>query len=104
MSNGRARKRNVDDVSAPTGQIWMTFPLKILSYGSSSKIATCSRALRSNSSMNGSPAIWSLNRVQRAHNTQRSRSSFTSGLIGTGFVNRRFGSMYLELPGPYARA
>jgi hypothetical protein len=35
--------------------------------------------------MNGSPAICSLNRVQRAHSTQRSRSSSTCVEIGTGF-------------------
>ena len=38
--------------------------------------------------MNGSPAIWSENRVQRAHSTQRSRSSSTCAemLIGLGKV------------------
>ena len=38
--------------------------------------------------MNGSPAIWLENRVQRAHSTQRSRSSSTSEdrLIGFGKV------------------
>ena len=38
--------------------------------------------------MNGSPAIWSEKRVQRAHSTQRSRSSSTwvEMLIGLGKV------------------
>ncbi len=38
--------------------------------------------------MNGSPAIWLENRVQRAHSTQRSRSSSTwaERLIGFGKV------------------
>ena len=38
--------------------------------------------------MNGSPAIWLENRVQRAHSTQRSRSSSTCDerLIGLGKV------------------
>src|SRR3954470_8856908 len=47
---------------------------------------TCCSAPRSTSSMNGSPEIWAENRVQRAHSTQRSRSSRTCAemLIGLG--------------------
>src|SRR3954470_18405603 len=49
---------------------------------------TCWRAPRSISAMNGSPAICSEKRVQRAHSTQRSRSSSTWAemLIGLGKV------------------
>ena len=49
---------------------------------------TCCSAPRSISAMNGSPAICSEKRVQRAHSTQRSRSSSTWAemLIGLGKV------------------
>ena len=49
---------------------------------------TCCSAPRSISAMNGSPAICSENRVQRAQSTQRSRSSSTCAemLIGLGKV------------------
>ena len=49
---------------------------------------TCWRAPRSISAMNGSPAICSEKRVQRAQSTQRSRSSSTCAemLIGLGKV------------------
>ena len=49
---------------------------------------TCCSAPRSSISMNGSPATWLENRVQRAHSTQRSRSSSTweEMLIGLGKV------------------
>ena len=49
---------------------------------------TCCNAPRSISAMNGSPAIWSENLVQRAQSTQRSRSSSTCEemLIGLGKV------------------
>ena len=75
-------------MSAPTGQIWTVLPLKYESNGSPAAMPTCCNAPRSSSSMNGSPAIWLENRVQRAHNTQRSRSSSTSvdRLSGLGKV------------------
>src|SRR6266568_9262160 len=47
-------------------------------------MATCSRDPRSNSSMNGSPAISAEKRVQRAQRTQRSRSSSTVSPILIG--------------------
>src|ERR671917_1833120 len=55
-------------------------------------MATCSRAPRSNSSMNGSPATCWENRVHRAHSTQRSRSRSTSLLIGSGLGKVRLTS------------
>ena len=50
--------------------------------------------------MNGSPAIWSANRVQRAQDTQRSRSSSTwlEMLIGLGKV--RLTPSYRDSPAP----
>ena len=84
-SNGRATNRYGTLVRAPTGQIWMVFPEKGDRKSSPGAIATCSAAPRSNSSMNRSPLIWSQNRVHRAHSTQRSRSSATSGDRYNGF-------------------
>ncbi len=72
-------------MSAPTGQIWMVLPEKYDRKSSPAPVPTCWSAPRSTRSMNGSPAICSLKRVQRAHSTQRSRSSSTWVLIGTGF-------------------
>src|SRR6266540_2918686 len=63
-------------------------------------MATCSRAPRSNSSMKGSPAISLENRVQRAHSTQRSRSSSTVSPILTGLVKCRLVSTKRVSPGP----
>jgi len=65
-----------------------------------SAIATCSRGPRSNSSMSGSPAICSANRVHRAHCTQRSRSSSTPVDSGTGFAKVRLTPVNLVSPGP----
>ena len=55
----------------------MVFPEKYDSKSSPSPVPTCCSAPRSTRSMNGSPAICCENRVQRAHSTQRSRSSST---------------------------
>src|SRR5918994_2118943 len=66
-------------------------------------MATCSSAPRSNSSMNGSPAISLEKRVQRAQSTQRSRSSSTVSEILIGFSKRRLVSMKRVSPGPWAR-
>ncbi len=74
---------------APTGQIWMVLPEKYDSKGSPWPMPTCWSAPRSSSSIIGSPAIWLLNRVQRAHSTHRSRSSSTCAEIGTGFSKVR---------------
>ncbi len=63
----------------------MVLPEKYDSKSSPSPVPTCWRAPRSTRSMNGSPAICWENRVQRAQSTQRSRSSSTWLLIGTGF-------------------
>src|SRR5205807_9936584 len=41
ISHGRASKRYVVDVSAPTGQSSITFPLNGARYGSSSNVAIC---------------------------------------------------------------
>src|SRR6202008_923435 len=46
--------------------------------------------------MNGSPAIWSENRVQRAHRMQRSRSSSTCEEMLIGLVNVGLTSWNLE--------
>jgi hypothetical protein len=92
-SKGRAWKRYCAPVSAPTGQICTVLPEKYDENGSPSKMATCSSAPRSNSSMNGSPAICWEKRVQRAHNTQRSRSSSTCEEIGIGFSYVRLTSL-----------
>ena len=43
------------------------------------------RSPRSTKLINGSPAISSAKRVQRAHWMQRSRSRSTTSLIGIGF-------------------
>ena len=67
-------------------------------------MATCSSAPRSNSSMNGSPEICSLKRVQRAHSTQRSRSSSTWGLTATGLSYLRFWSTNVDVLRPCASA
>src|SRR5918994_1197543 len=66
-------------------------------------MATCSSAPRSNSSMNGSPAISLEKRVQRAQSTQRSRSSSTVSEILIGFSKRRLVSTKRVSPGPWAR-
>lgn len=89
-SKGRERNRYAAEVSAPTGQIWMVFPEKYDSKGSPSPVPTCWSAPRSSSSIIGSPAIWLLNRVQRAQSTHRSRSSRIWVEIGTGFSKVRF--------------
>src|SRR3984885_1343103 len=57
---------------------------------------TCCSAPRSSISMNGSPAIWSENRVQRAHRMQRSRSSRTCEEMLIGLVNVRLTSWKRE--------
>ncbi len=67
-------------------------------------MAICCSGPRSNSSMKGSPAICSENRVQRAHDTQRSLSSSTWLEIGTGLGNVRFGSVKRDSPCPLAIA
>ncbi len=54
--------------------------------------------------MNGSPAIWSENRVQRWHSTQRSRSSSTCVDTGIGLGNVRFFSTNRESARPCASA
>ena len=51
---------------------------------------TCCKAPRSFKVINGSLAICSEKRVQRAHKTQRSRSSNTCEEILIGFSNTRF--------------
>ena len=84
-SNGRATKRYGSAVSAPTGQICTVLPENGDRKSSPAAIETRSPAPRANSSMNRSPLISSQNRVQRAHNTQRSRSSLTSGDSAIGF-------------------
>ncbi len=76
-------------MSAPTGQIWMVFPEKYDWKGSSSPVPTCWSAPRSSSSIIGSPATWLEKRVQRAHNTQRSRSSSTWVETATGLAKVR---------------
>src|SRR5437773_10735091 len=91
-SNGRAAKRYVFAVSAPTGQIWIVLPENGLLKSSPGAMDTCSAAPRSNSSMNRSPEIWSQNRVHLAHRTQRSRSRLTSGESGSGFRYVRLAS------------
>ena len=55
---------------------------------------------RSSSSMNGSPAICSENRVHRAQWTQRSRSSSTSVEIAIGLAKVRFGPWNRVSPWP----
>src|SRR6266545_93363 len=52
--------------------------------------------------MNGSPATSAEKRVQRAHSTQRSRSSRTVSEILIGFSKRRLVSMKRVSPGPWA--
>ncbi len=97
-SNGRARNRYCELVSAPTGQIWIVLPEKYELNGSSSvgssglprNTPICSLDERSIRSMNLSPAISSENRVQRWQSTQRSRSSSTWVEIASGFGNSRF--------------
>ena len=89
-SKGRERKRYADEVSAPTGQIWMVLPEKYDWKGSPSPVPTCWNAPRSSISIIGSPAIWLEKRVQRAHSTHLSRSSSTCSEIGTGLANVRF--------------
>src|SRR6195952_459255 len=61
---------------------------------------TCCRAPRSISAMNGSPAICSKKRVQRAHRTQRSRSSSTCAEMLIGLGNRRLLSVNRVSPRP----
>ncbi len=61
---------------------------------------TCSCGPRSNSSMNGSPAICSANRVHRAHWTQRSRSSSTWVEIAIGLGKVRLTSVNRVSPCP----
>src|SRR5882757_1573896 len=61
---------------------------------------TCCRAPRSSMSMNGSPAIWSENRVHRAHRMQRSRSSRTCEEMLIGLANVRFSSVKRESARP----
>ncbi len=56
-SNGRATNRYGVAVSAPTGQIWIVFPLNGDRKSSPGAIPTCSAAPRSNSSMKRSPEI-----------------------------------------------
>ena len=65
ISQGRPSKRDVVDVSAPTGHSSMTFPLKGARYGSSSKVAIIELAPRSRATSWPSSATPSLNRVQR---------------------------------------
>ena len=84
-SNGRATKRYGSAVSAPTGQICTVLPENGDRKSSPAAIETRSPAPRANSSMNRSPLISSQKRVQRAHRTQRSRSSLTSGDSAIGF-------------------
>src|SRR6201985_3277073 len=57
---------------------------------------TCCSAPRSSISMNGSPAIWSENRVQRAHRMQRSRSRTTCDEMLIALVNVRLTSSKRE--------
>ena len=52
--------------------------------------------------MNLSPAIWSENRVQRWHSTQRSRSSRISVETLIGLTNTRFGSRSRDCDEPLA--
>ena len=54
--------------------------------------------------MNGSPAIWSENRVHRAHITHRSRSSRTCAEIAMGLGNVRLTSVNRECPWPLESA
>ncbi len=67
----------------------MVLPEKYEWNGSPSAMPICCFAPRSSNSMNGSPAISSLNRVQRWQRTQRSRSSSTCSETGTGLAKCR---------------
>ena len=91
-------------MSAPTGQICTVLPENGDRKSSPAAIETRSPAPRANSSMNRSPLISSQKRVQRAHRTQRSRSSLTSGESAIGFSYVRLGSVYRLSPGPNAIA
>ena len=77
-------------------------PEKYESNGWSAKFSTCVWSLRSTKSINGSPAISSAKRVQRAHWMQRSRSSRISSLRRIGFSQWRFSSTKRDSPGPNA--
>ena len=65
ISQGRASKRYVVDVSAPTGQSSMTLPLKGARYGSSPNVAIIEPAPRLTATSWPSSATPSLKRVQR---------------------------------------
>src|SRR3954453_10766676 len=85
-SQGRARKRNGDAVSAPTGQIWTVLPLKYDANGWSGKVLTSVWLPRCWKLINASPATSPAKRVQRSHKMHRSRSSTTRLLTGIGFA------------------
>ena len=61
---------------------------------------TCSCGPRSIRSISGSPATWSANLVQRAHWTQRSRSSSTWVDSAIGLGNFRLAPVNLVSPAP----
>jgi hypothetical protein len=65
ISQGRARKRYVVDVSAPTGQSSSTLPEKCARYGSSSNVAMTDCAPRLIATSWASSETFSENRVQR---------------------------------------
>jgi hypothetical protein len=65
ISHGRASKRYVVEVSAPTGQSSITLPLNGARYGSSSKVAICVCEPRLTATNWPSSATVSLKRVHR---------------------------------------
>jgi hypothetical protein len=85
-SHGRARKRKGSAVRAPTGQIWIVFPLKYDEKGSSGKVLTSVRLPRPMNEISGSPATSSAKRVQRSQRMHRSRSMRTSSLRAMGLA------------------
>ncbi len=99
-SNGRDRNRYAVPVSAPTGQICTVLPEKYESNGWVASMPTCWVTPRSTSSMNGSPATWAANRVQRAQEMQRSRSRSTWVDNGIGLGNVRLGPSKRDSPRP----
>src|SRR5579862_6457985 len=64
-SQGRDLKRYVFEVSAPTGQSSVTFPVKLWRYGRPVAVAMMSRAPRSFTTSCASPAMMSSKRTHR---------------------------------------
>ena len=100
MSHGRLTKRYGLLVSAPTGHRSIVLPVKRPSYGSPLKVAISVWSPRSwKVSWPSSATSW-LNRTQRKHAMQRSRSSATSGERSSGLGKCSFGSSERVRPGP----